>query len=74
MRFVLQFSNQLRTSCERNRGNVGAEGNPTLALKRSIDIGMQPNASGHQINYLEIYEPMPLRTTCNRCFARERRY
>jgi hypothetical protein len=48
---------QLRTSCERNSGNMGAEGNPPLALKKSIDIGMQPNAIGQHINYLEIYEP-----------------
>jgi len=48
---------QLRTSCERNSGNMGAEGNPPLALKKSIDIGMQPNAAGQRINYLEIYEP-----------------
>jgi hypothetical protein len=48
---------QLRTSCERNSGNMGAEGNPALALKKSIDIGMQPNSAGQHINYLEIYEP-----------------
>jgi hypothetical protein len=48
---------QLRTSCERASGNMGAEGNPPLALKRSLDIGMQPNAAGQRINYLEIYEP-----------------
>ncbi|HXW62093.1 MAG TPA: hypothetical protein VEJ45_05805 [Candidatus Acidoferrales bacterium] len=48
---------QLRTSCERNSGNMGAEGNPPLALKKSIDIGMQPNATGRHVNYLEIYEP-----------------
>jgi len=48
---------QLRTSCEHNSGNMGAEGNPALALKKSIDIGMQPNAAGQHINYLEIYEP-----------------
>jgi hypothetical protein len=47
---------QLRTSCERNSGNMGAGGNPPLALQRSIDIGMQPNAAGQHINYLEIYE------------------
>jgi hypothetical protein len=48
---------QLRTSCERNSGNMGAEGNPPLALKKSIDIGMQLNATGQHVNYLEIYEP-----------------
>jgi hypothetical protein len=48
---------QLRTSCERNSGDMGAEGNPPLALKRSIDKGMQPNDAGQHVNYLEIYAP-----------------
>jgi hypothetical protein len=47
---------QLRTSCERNSGDMGAEGDPALALKKSIDIGMQPNSAGQHVNYLEIYE------------------
>jgi hypothetical protein len=48
---------QLRTSCERNSGNMGAEGDPPLALKKSINRGMQANKAGHHANYLEIYEP-----------------
>jgi len=48
---------QLRTSCERHSGDMGAEGDPALALKKSIDIGMQPNAAGVRANYVEIYEP-----------------
>jgi hypothetical protein len=48
---------QLRTSCERHSGDMGAEGNPPLALKNSIHIGMQPNNAGQRANYLEIYEP-----------------
>jgi hypothetical protein len=48
---------QLRTSCLRNSGNMGAEGDPPLALRKCIDRGTLPNASGHRINYLEIYEP-----------------
>jgi hypothetical protein len=48
---------QLRTSCERNSGDMGAEGNPPLALKRSIDKGMQPNDAGQHVNFLEIYAP-----------------
>jgi hypothetical protein len=47
----------LRTSCERNSGNMGAEGDPALALKKSINRGMEPNSAGHRVNYLEIYEP-----------------
>jgi len=48
---------QLRTSCVRNSGNMGAEGDPPLALRRSIDRGMAPNNAGRHVNYLEIYEP-----------------
>ncbi len=48
---------QLRTSCLHNSGNMGAEGDPPLALRKSIERGTQPNAAGHRINYLEIYEP-----------------
>jgi len=48
---------QLRTSCLRNSGNMGAEGDPQLALKKAIDRGTQPNSNGQRINYLEIYEP-----------------
>ncbi len=48
---------QLRTSCERNSGNMGARGDPPLALKRSINKGMRPNKAGHHVNYLEIYKP-----------------
>ena len=48
---------QLRTSCERNSGNMGAEGNPPMALKQAINKGMAPNTTGHHVNYLEIYEP-----------------
>jgi hypothetical protein len=48
---------QLRTNCLHNSGNMGAEGDPPLALKKSIERGTQPSASGHRINYLEIYAP-----------------
>jgi hypothetical protein len=34
---------------------MGAEGNPPLALRRSIDKGMGPNSAGRQVNFLEIY-------------------
>ncbi len=48
---------QLRTSCEHHSGDMGAEGNPALALKKSLDIGTQPNSSGQRVNYIEVYEP-----------------
>jgi hypothetical protein len=48
---------QLRTSCVRDSGNMGAEGNPPLALKKSIERGMAPNSAGQRADYIEIYEP-----------------
>ena len=48
---------QLRTSCVRNSGNMGAEGDPQLALRKAINRGTQPNSKGYRISYLEIYEP-----------------
>ena len=50
---------QLRTSCERNSGDMGAEGDPPLALKRANNKGPQLNNAGYYItfSYLEIYEP-----------------
>lgn len=48
---------QMRTSAERNSGDMGAEGDPPLALRRSVDLGMRPNGAGQRLNYLEIYEP-----------------
>lgn len=35
---------------------MGAEGNPPLALRRSIDKGMAPNGAGRHVDYLQIYE------------------
>jgi hypothetical protein len=48
---------QLRTSCVRHSGDMGAEGDPPLALKRAINKGLEPNKAGRHVNYLEIYEP-----------------
>src|SRR5208283_5220283 len=36
---------------------MGVEGDPPLALRRSIDNGMKPNNAGQHVDYLEIYEP-----------------
>ena len=47
---------QMKTSAEGSSGDMGAEGDPPLALRRSIDMGMQPNSAGQHVNYLEIYE------------------
>ena len=36
---------------------MGAEGDPALALKRSLDLAMVRNSAGQHVNYVEIYEP-----------------
>ena len=36
---------------------MDAEGDLPLALKKSINLGMEPNNAGQHVNYLEIYEP-----------------
>jgi hypothetical protein len=48
---------QMRCPAEGDSAAMGAEGDPPLALRRSIDKGMQPNNAGQHITYLEIYEP-----------------
>jgi len=35
---------------------MGAEGNPPLALRRSIDLALTRNQAGQHVNYVEIYE------------------
>ena len=47
---------QMGTSAERNSKFMGAEGDPPLALRRSIDNAMKLNNSGKHVNYLEIHE------------------
>jgi hypothetical protein len=48
---------QMKTSAERGSGAMGAEGDPPLALKRSIDLALQTNQAGQHVDYLEFYEP-----------------
>jgi hypothetical protein len=48
---------QMRTSAQRESADMGAASDPPLALRRSIDLGMEPNGAGRRVNYLEIYEP-----------------
>jgi hypothetical protein len=47
---------QLRTSAERESAAMGADGNPPLALRKCVELGMKPNRAGRHINYLEMYE------------------
>jgi hypothetical protein len=48
---------QMRCPAEHCSPAMGAEGNPPLALRKSIDRGMKPNSAGQHVNYLEIQEP-----------------
>jgi hypothetical protein len=49
---------QMRSAAEGGGSRVmGAEGNPPLALRKSIDKGTARNDAGLHVNYLEIYEP-----------------
>lgn len=62
-KFVVDYSGrtitglQMRSAAENSSGVMGAQGNPPLALRRSIDLAMEPNSAGQHVNYLEIYEP-----------------
>jgi hypothetical protein len=47
----------MSTAATNKSQRMGAEGDPPLALRKSIDKGMQPNNAGQHVNYLEIYEP-----------------
>jgi hypothetical protein len=46
---------EMRCPAERGSSAMGAEGDPPLALRRSINKGMQLNNAGQHINYLGIY-------------------
>ena len=62
--FIIGYSGRIITGFEMRGGShgpipskvMGAEGNPPLALRRSIDKGMAANSAGRHINYLVIYE------------------
>ena len=61
--FIIGYSGRIITGFEMRSGSqsdiaskvMGAEGDPPLALKKSIDKGMAPNDAGRHVNYLEIY-------------------
>jgi hypothetical protein len=61
--FVMSYSGriitglEMRSSAERGSAGQGAPGDPPLALRKSINKGMEPNNAGQHVNYLEIYEP-----------------
>jgi hypothetical protein len=61
--FINSYSGRIITGFEMRSGSqnevasrvMGAEGDPPLALRRSIDKGMTPNNAGRHVDYLEIY-------------------
>jgi hypothetical protein len=62
--FINSFSGRVITGFEMRGGSqgpgpskiMGAENDPPLALRRSIEKGMAPNSAGRHVNYLEIYQ------------------
>jgi hypothetical protein len=36
---------------------MGAPGNPPLALRKSIDLALEPDTAGRHVDFVEIYEP-----------------
>jgi hypothetical protein len=62
--FVMSYSGRVITGlemrCTAELGTcsaaLGGEGDPPLALKKSIAKGMEPNTEGKHVDYLEIYE------------------
>jgi hypothetical protein len=61
--FINGYSGRIITGFEMRGGSrgavpskvMGAEGDPPLALRRSIDKGMAANSAGRHVNFLEIY-------------------
>ena len=62
--FIKSYTGRIITGFEMRGGShglipskvMGAEGDPPLALRRSIDKGMAPNNVGRHVDFLEIYE------------------
>jgi hypothetical protein len=61
--FINSYSGRIITGFEMRGGSqgtipskvMGAEGDPPLALRKSIDKGMAANKAGRHVNYLQIY-------------------
>jgi predicted transcriptional regulator len=61
--FINSYSGRIITGFEMRGGSqgpipskvMGAEGDPPLALRRSIDKGMARNNAGRHVNFLQIY-------------------
>jgi hypothetical protein len=48
---------QLRTSAEHGSAVMGAQGNPPLALQKSLDLALATNNAGQHVDYVEVYLP-----------------
>jgi hypothetical protein len=63
--FVIGYSGRVITGLEMRCAaevgtcstGMGAAGDPPQGLKKSINLGMEPNRAGQRVNFLEIYEP-----------------
>jgi len=61
--FVTNYSGRVITGLEMTCAaencspEMGAPGDPPGGLRKSIDVGMQPNSAGRHVDFLEIYEP-----------------
>jgi hypothetical protein len=60
---------QLRTNALHNSEVMGAKGNPSLALSKSIDLATRQNGAGQIVNYVEIYEPDVLASEMQKVLA-----
>jgi hypothetical protein len=47
---------QMRTAAENDPAIMGADGDPAAALRKSIDLAMEPGAGGRHVDLLEIYQ------------------
>lgn len=62
--FIIGYIGQVFTGFQMGGGmegpvgsaKQGAAGNPPLALRRSIDLAMEPNKAGQHVDFVEIYE------------------
>lgn len=64
-RYIIDYSGRMITGFQMGGGmealvgtrKMGAPGDPPLALRKSLELAMEPNAVGQRVNYVEIYEP-----------------
>jgi hypothetical protein len=47
----------MSTAASEKPQRMGNTDDPALALRKAINVGMEPNSAGQRVNFLEIYEP-----------------